>query len=171
MPKFKDTEFDFPFDWVNAMTPIATAVDFFQGEQNIEAYFGAILPTIFCLFNQLFTDNFKSCTPLAKALKKGLETRFANLVSIESAFAEAKEFVIASVCHLYFGLPWIPDAYKQQAQELFFKELETISKASIAKSLKTSTSIVPLLTNEDINLADTEISQIPFMDLAHPHHN
>jgi hypothetical protein len=128
MPKFKDTEFDFLADWVNAMTPIATALDFFQGEQNIEAYFGAILPTIFCLFNQLFTDNFKSCTPLAKALKKALETRFANLVSIESAFAEAKEFVIATVYHLYFGLQWIPDTYKQQAQELFLSNWRLFQK-------------------------------------------
>ena len=53
LPKFKESELEFHAEWVTVMHPFAKALDKLQGENNTEAFFGAVLPTMMSLYKKL----------------------------------------------------------------------------------------------------------------------
>ena len=142
LPKFKETEFEFLSEWLQAMHPVAIAPDMLQGETSMEAYFGAILPTILNLSKKLeaMDGTTKYCDPLINALRKGIETRFSNLTSFDVAKRLGKNYIIAAVAHPFFRLRWLPNNdCKETAQELFLQELYASGKRLQLSSKKLET--------------------------------
>ncbi len=131
LPKFKSNELEFLAEWGRVMQPLAVALDLLQGENNTEAFFGAILPTVMSLRKKLdaaaAADDIKHCKPLVKALQQGLENRFPNLLSFDSALNGGQQYIVAAVCHPFFKLRWLNENDKSAAEELFLKALKSNS--------------------------------------------
>lgn len=150
LPQFKPEEFDFLSEWVLVMQPVAIALDMLQGDANMEAYFGAILPTVLQLYKQL--ENLEGCTkycdPLIMALKHGLKARFEHLISFQAAKRSAKNYIVAAVSHPFFRLRWLQQEDKDAAQDLFLRELCASHRAELTANKSTTNSDLQAVSSQ-----------------------
>ncbi|KAL4135924.1 hypothetical protein QTP88_007503 [Uroleucon formosanum] len=111
-------------EYCEVMEPIASTLDFLQGEKGM--YMGFFLPTIYALdkkLDQLGKKKFIIITPLLEALHKCFKKRF-DAVSME------KSLVIAACLHPYFKLSWLEGDNKSLAEVWLKSIFECLSRQS-----------------------------------------
>ncbi|XP_033028623.1 deoxyribonuclease-1-like 1 isoform X1 [Lacerta agilis] len=126
LPKFTNLELEFLGEWLEVMSPIATALDKLQTEEAIESFCGAVLPMVLVLNSRLESVSLKYTSCLADALKGELQKQFGHMLTFDTAVnsKNTKALVIASVSHPFFKLRWLQSQDdKKIAQELFLREL------------------------------------------------
>lgn len=113
-------------DYLTCMKPIASALDKFQGEDNISV--GHILPLLYFVdfkfrdmnISTTHGKNFKTCVVAS------FENRFRKMMEIDD---ENIELIVAAVCIPKFKLSWIDDEIlRDTCQSIFINELSKISR-------------------------------------------
>ena len=133
--KFKQSDILFAKEYVEVMTPIATALDKLQGD---DVTLGYVLPTIIKIKNSLldFQDkkNLQICLPLVNSLLDGVHKRFEHLFL-------RKDYIIASVSTPMFKTFWITSQDKKaeaiemlRSAEKSFRPKPDKTEAPCAKS-------------------------------------
>ena len=132
LPKLVDVEVEFLGEWLEVMQPVATALDKMQGENTVDSYFGAVLPTLHAIKRKFNSFVPKHTEALVSSLLAGLHLRFGYILSLDDFCGNTrkKALLIASVAHPYFKLRWLPTAELQQvAEDLFLVELVRVNSA------------------------------------------
>lgn len=113
-------------DYMTCMKPIASALDKFQGEDNISI--GYILPLLYFVdfkfrgmnFSTAHGKNFKTCVVAC------FQNRFRKMMEIDD---ENIELIVAAICIPKFKLSWIDDEImRDTCQSIFINELSKISR-------------------------------------------
>lgn len=144
---FIDAVCDFLRKWLEVMHPVAIALDKMQGENTVDSYFGAILPTLHAIKRKLDSFVPKHTEALLRALQSGLQKRFGDILSLEDfrGSSNRKALLVASVSHPYFKLRWLPTIELQQvAEDLFLLELVRMNAAETTATQST----VPVETDD-----------------------
>ena len=96
-------------EYVQVFKPICCGLDVLQGDVNVT--YGYLIPTLHVIINELDelllpTESNEAkltlCEPLVHALKKGIQTRFRDVMADNSA-------LLAAVVHPKFKLDWLDD--------------------------------------------------------------
>ena len=96
-------------EYVQVFKPVCCGHDVLQGDLN--ASFGYLIPTLHVMINELDElllqgdsngAKLTLCEPLVHALKKGIKTRFGDVMADESA-------QLAAIVHPKFKLDWVDD--------------------------------------------------------------
>lgn len=165
---FRPAEITFVAEFVQAMQPLASALDILQSE--LRCFMGILIPTIICLKKKLseVRQSVKLVVPLVDALLKGVEARFDNLLQRE-------DLILASIVHPQFRLRWMQsEEQKLKGKALLLDAMQQLdasgsseSSASISEdsffSFKESAPAnVSMSSQMDIYLADhsREISSL-----------
>lgn len=115
-------------DYLTCMKPIASALDKFQGEDNISI--GYILPLLFFVdfkfrdmnISTAHGKNFRTCVVAC------FVNRFRKIMEIDD---ENIELIVAAVCIPKFKLSWIDDEImRETCQSIFINELSKITRNS-----------------------------------------
>lgn len=117
--KLTKTEFLMLTDYVNCMTPIASALDILQGEKTVSA--GYVLPTLQVVQSALLLT--VTVSPAGKIIADTLLMAFKSRFSRSMRFNEDnKKLIVAAVSHPKFKLDWVPLEHKDFARNLFLEE-------------------------------------------------
>lgn len=127
---FTTTELNYLKDYVALMHPIASALDYLQGDKN--TYYARLMPAVFSIktiFNQMKAQN--SLIMVGSALPlviNAFEARFSAQINLEPS---AELAIIAAVSHPGFKLRWADDPdTEQKAREIFVREVNKMSLAA-----------------------------------------
>ena len=122
---FTSTELELLDEYIQALQPVAFALDKLQGEKSF--YFGYKIPVILQTkkrLMQIVDLKKKFATPLAKALLAGLEKRFKH--ELELSLTECSSATFASISFPYFKLRWIPHERQDVLKAAFIAEAKLI---------------------------------------------
>ncbi|XP_062975027.1 uncharacterized protein LOC134393928 [Elgaria multicarinata webbii] len=126
LPKFTNLELEFLGEWLEVMSPMATALDKLQADEAVESFYGAVLPMVLVLKCRLESVSPKYTSCLADELKRELQKQFGHMLTLDAAVSSksTRPLVIASVSHPFFKLRWLQSLDdKEMARELFLQEL------------------------------------------------
>jgi hypothetical protein len=129
LPKFKPCESEFLKEYIMVMKPLAETLDILQGEKT--CFFGMILPKLVQLQNRLniiINQDLQHARPLAKAVKDGLATRYADMLSLGNGATNA---IIASVSHPFYKLKWVPPEKREEISNLF---IQVVQDSAVSQS-------------------------------------
>lgn len=120
VPKLQKCEKDFMEGYMKALEPIASTLDYFQGEK---LHFGCVIPRFLKTKHQL-DDVVKTGCPysafIAKALLSGLQTRFKHILDIDEELARSE--ILATVLLPRFKLGWVPEVKREVIKGIFLEE-------------------------------------------------
>lgn len=112
-------EWSFLQEWAQVMEPVASALDFLQGEE--DRCLGHLLPTVTELQRQLeeARDRADKCKPLAEAALAGVRKRF-------DACFESREMLLASAYLPGFKTDFLSDSNKAKATRVLLEEAAAV---------------------------------------------
>jgi hypothetical protein len=115
LPTFKRPEIEFLEDYVNALKPIAVALDILQGDRGNDedsnrgrTFMGTLAPAILSVHSKLQELEPTTVKPLVDALIVGINERFSGILTLDLSDNDVRHACIASMSHPYFKLRWIP---------------------------------------------------------------
>ncbi|XP_046400621.1 uncharacterized protein LOC124166944 [Ischnura elegans] len=124
---FKEVEIEYLEEFIVMMKPIATALDYLQGQK--ACYYGQLLPTLMSLrirLQHLMENNLRHTAGIVTALVKSLHDRFELFFSLSPLVNEA---ILAACFHPSFKLRWLPDhisnCERKRIQNLCINSLES----------------------------------------------
>lgn len=104
IPYFKETEINYLAEYCRVMAPLASTLDFIQGQDN--TYFGYLLPSLISMKNKLLklkSENLKyGGEIILNALIQGLDKRFKSYLNLEVESA-----IIAAVLCPNIKVRWL----------------------------------------------------------------
>ncbi|XP_035714108.1 uncharacterized protein LOC118438279 [Folsomia candida] len=119
IPELKGTEIEFIKQYKMCVAPIAIALDRLQGKN--KTFYGELLPTLLNIEKQLLKQ-LESKPNLCESLPTYLLDEFRKRFQMYLEFSDVhKDAILASICHPYFKLRWIPRE-KMNETKLFFIE-------------------------------------------------
>lgn len=120
VPKLKSCEKDFLEGYMKALEPIASALDYFQGEN---LHFGCVIPRFLKTQRQL-EDVVKTGCPystfIAHALLSSLKTRFNHILEVNQQLARSE--ILATVLLPRFKLGWVSENKREAIKSMFLAE-------------------------------------------------
>jgi len=117
--KLKVVEWNFLIEYIKVMEPLTIALDKLQGEKS--CYLGYVAPTVITIRNLLMEQNhLVYCASLSKAIKKGLEKRYAFIFDLKDP--KSKPYILAAVSHPKFKMDWVPQQFSDVCKQLFLSE-------------------------------------------------
>ena len=138
VPEFKDIEVEFLQEYCKVLTPIAMAIDKFQGEKN--CFYGFVIPVLKQVENQLKKledSSLKYNQPLVAASLSGLFKRFRPFLDQDSTVKDAK---LATVSHPLFKLKPIARDEREGLKSVLIQEAEKLNKNQGETELETEKS-------------------------------
>lgn len=118
--KLQNCEKEFLEGYMKAMEPVASTLDYFQGEN---LHFGCVIPRFLKTKNQL-EDVVNSGCPysafIAKALLCCLKTRFSHILEIDQQLARSE--ILATILLPRFKLGWVPEDKREVIKGMFLIE-------------------------------------------------
>lgn len=152
LESLKEVDFDYINEYIKCMRPVAVVLDMLQAENN--TYYGALLPTLLILRNQLcalLDEDMVHCKSIVNALIHNLDSRYEYLFNIEG---EGRNAAIAAVTHPFFKGRWT---------SLLSTELqEKVKKLVIDSAIKQQQSVDCV---EELN-TDKNISETSFFNFG-----
>ncbi|KAL3271441.1 hypothetical protein HHI36_021927 [Cryptolaemus montrouzieri] len=71
-------------------------------------------------------DNLTYCDVLIDVIKESLNRRFERFYKLEEP--KAKDGIIASVCHPFFKMKWVPKANREYIKKVFVSKVRKIKQ-------------------------------------------
>lgn len=138
MPRFKKIEIEVLQEYLLIMSPITTALDKLQGEDN--CCLGHLMPIVQQVKKKIanLAGQVEHSGVLADGLIENIERRFPNLFNYNN---QSKIFVVSAVCHPRFKLRWLPSDKREWAKTAFLDEAKKCRDATVTGT--TSTSVQP----------------------------
>ncbi|XP_026328932.1 uncharacterized protein LOC113236922 [Hyposmocoma kahamanoa] len=122
---FSAIELEYLEEFVEVLKPIATALDYIQGNN---CYYGKLLPSLMSVrtrLERLQGNNLRHFSGVVSKLKDSLEKRFDNFFKLSP---EVNEAILASCYHPAYKMRWLPESTtseeKQRIQNLAIYALE-----------------------------------------------
>lgn len=146
---FRPAELAFIAEFVQAMQPLASALDIMQSE--LKCFMGILLPTIICLKKKLsaIKQSAKHVVPLIDALLQGIDDRFAHLLKRE-------DLILASIVHPQFRLRWMDsDEQKLKGKKILLDAMQKLQELPVSMS-DLSESEMSASTSDDTFFTFTE---------------
>lgn len=106
LPAFKEVELDYLGEYCKILRPIATAIDWLQGQ--ISCNYGELIPTLFAVQSKLHdlqVSNLRYTSPLLQAILGGFKRRFSSYLELKM---DVNEAILATATHPFFKMRWLP---------------------------------------------------------------
>lgn len=157
-PKFTDNQISFMEEYIKVMEPIASALDFLQGDKN--SCFGHVLPVLLQIKQQFKKlKHLRFCTILNDTLLTAMEKRFGNIIDMTNTYS--RYYILTTVTTPKFKLKWLAMSNCQNAKEfcenVLIKEAQSFlceDVNNLEKSLSSSEedTFFSFLHNKDVSL-------------------
>jgi len=146
LPQLREVDIEFLEDYKTAMEPIAWALDKLQAENGF--FYGYLGPTVLGTQRKLGgiivnPNNRKYTSPLATAMKTGLEKRFPDLCTL--TFANCKDEILAAITHPLFKFRWLPQDRQKEAKQMLLEEIKKFNNGAEAAAKNS-----PNTANDDV---------------------
>ena len=128
LPKLKDTEFEYLYEYKRCLAPIATAIDVCQGEKN--AFYGMAIPVLQKVRKEMLqmqNQDFKCCGALVTCILESLNRRFEHFYAQDNCVIDA---LLATASHPRFKLKDIMESKKEHVRDQFIRVAEEMLELS-----------------------------------------
>jgi len=171
-PKFTDSQISFLEEYIKVMEPIASALDFLQGDKY--SCFGHVLPVLFQMKQQLEKlGHLHFCKILRDTLVTALDKRFGNIIDLTNT--NSQYYILATVTIPKFKLKWLAMSDCPNSKELcenvlleeahsFCKDVNNVEKSSSESEEDT---FFCFLHDKNINKTNSDID-ITISDATKP---
>ncbi|KYN15182.1 hypothetical protein ALC57_12591 [Trachymyrmex cornetzi] len=112
-PKFTDCQISFMKKYIKVMEPIASALDFIQGDKN--SCFGHVLPVLFQMKHQL-EKHLRFCKILRDTLLMALDKRFKNIIDLTNAYS--RYYILVTISIPKLKLKWLAISHFSNSKQL-----------------------------------------------------
>lgn len=165
---FSVVELEYLEEFIEVLKPIATALDYVQGN---DCYYGKLLPTLMSVrtrLNRLQNINMRHFTGIVPQLKESLERRFDKFFKLSP---EVNGAILASCYHPAYKMRWLPESIttdeRQRIQNLAihaleanYKKQEIIPASSRSSSTSKEDDDFIVFTNRDSEQPQTSTMEL-----------
>lgn len=133
LPWFTQSDFTFFEEYIDVMTPIATALD---NLQRSECYYGIFLPTLYTVrnsFRELKKHKFVYCQPLFQIVSNTFQQRFQRFFDLDDEQCQIATIAACTIPH--FKMRWIEEeiltsSYAEKIEKLMISAINELNLPS-----------------------------------------